>query len=175
MNSYSRIRFLRSRQTWYMLPPGKPPPEPCPPRIAVPSSATPDLHSPTQPFAPTRVVMAPPPASVMGGTRPDPCCAEQMAATAAQLASPHTPWNATRVQSRLPPAYDMGLLGASPSMMPPPACGINALTSLPPLDPSQPAQLAPRIVRVVGVLERLRRVAAACLSGEPPEIPGTPN
>ena len=119
----------------------EPPPEPCPPRIAVPSSATPDLHSPTQPFAPTRVVMAPPPASVMGGTRPDPCCAEQMAATAAQLASPHTPWNATRVQSRLPPAYDMGLLGASPSMMPPPACGINALTSLPPLDPSQPAQL----------------------------------
>ena len=108
-------------------------------RGAVVRDARPAL--PTQPFAPTRVADGPTAGVCMGGTRPDPRCAEQMAATAAQLASPHTPWNATRVQSRLPPAYDMGLLGASPSMMPPPACGINALTSLPPLDPSQPAQL----------------------------------
>ena len=116
-----------------------------PPRIAVPSSATPDpALADADRAAPTpRHVMAPPPASVMGGTRPDPCCAEQMAATAARarLADPHTPWQRDARAEPAAASRDMGLLGASPSMMPPPACGINALTSLPPLDPSQPAQL----------------------------------
>ena len=98
--------------------------EPCP-RASRCRRSTLDLHSPTQPRADARV-MAPPPASVMGGTRPDPCCAEQMAATAAQLASPHdavdrdaraergcrqrTTWPARRVA-----VYDAAA-----------ACGINA-------------------------------------------------